>query len=115
MLVLGISDVEHDAAAALLDDSGTVVAIEENKLCRFFKGRGVPRLAIDRCLRQAGAEAADLAATALASRPERAWRRAESLRAGKLAALLEKSGVAENLMWKIKESQASVPALCRRT
>jgi predicted NodU family carbamoyl transferase len=49
MLVLGISDLEHDTAAALLGAGGVRAAIEEDKLSR-SPTNGIPQMAIDRCL-----------------------------------------------------------------
>ena len=40
MLFLGISDIAHDTAAALLEDARPVAAIEENKLSRASKTAG---------------------------------------------------------------------------
>jgi carbamoyltransferase len=59
MNILGISGQEQDAAAALIQDGVVVAAIEEEKLSRIrhvglsYAG-GLPHLAIDFCLRQAG-------------------------------------------------------------
>src|SRR5579864_1350896 len=80
MLVLGISDLEHDTAAALLNERGLVAAVEEDKLSRTVPGAGLPRLGVAHCLRETSAENADLSAVALATRPKRAWLRAEAAR-----------------------------------
>ena len=50
MLVLGISDPEHDSAAVLVDRKGVVAAIEEGKLSRIPTEGGIPHLAISGCL-----------------------------------------------------------------
>ncbi|HUI44133.1 MAG TPA: carbamoyltransferase C-terminal domain-containing protein [Terriglobia bacterium] len=76
MLVLGISDLEHDTAAALLSAEGPVGALEEEKLSR-APAAGIPQLAIDRCLRDAGARVSELALVGVACRPKRAWLRDE--------------------------------------
>ena len=47
MLVLAISDLEHDSAVALLDDKGLVAAIEEDKLGRSPSMGGIPYLAFN--------------------------------------------------------------------
>lgn len=75
MLVLGISDMEHDSAVALINNSGPLAALEEDKLSRVPKVGGVPRLALDQCLRQAGACSANVSVVGLAGRPTRAWLR----------------------------------------
>lgn len=89
MLILGVSALEHDTAAALLGDNGFLAAIEEDKLSRASPSGGIPRLAIDRCLREARAQAEDLSVAALASRPKRAWLRNEKVR---LSLLVSGSG-----------------------
>lgn len=76
MLVLGISDLEHDTAAALLGAEGLRAAIEEDKLSRSAT-TGIPQMAIDRCLADAGARTGDITLAAVACRPKRAWLRDE--------------------------------------
>jgi carbamoyltransferase len=80
MLVLGISGLEHDAAAALLGDRGVLAAIEEDKLARTPRLGAIPRLAMDFALRQAGAVQAALDVIGLATHPRRAWQREEKFR-----------------------------------
>ena len=54
MYILGVSAMEHDTAAALIDGQGTVVAaIEEGKLGRSRALGGIPRAAIRYCLERA--------------------------------------------------------------
>ncbi len=72
MLVLGISDLEHDPAVALIDDHRPVAAIEEGKLDRLSLGGRLPQLAIEYCLREAGVKMADVAYCAAAGRTSRA-------------------------------------------
>ena len=88
MLVLGISDLEHDTAAALLGAGGPLAAIEEEKLSR-AAATGIPQLAIDRCLAEARARSRDLALVGVACRPKRAWLRDEG---GQLTALVSPRG-----------------------
>ncbi|HEY6271663.1 MAG TPA: carbamoyltransferase C-terminal domain-containing protein [Terriglobales bacterium] len=76
MLVLGISDLGHDTAAALLGVDGPLAAIEEEKLSR-SSAAGIPQLAIERCLAAAGAHASELILVGVACRPKRAWLRDE--------------------------------------
>ena len=76
MLVLGISDLDHDTAAFLLGSDGPIAAVEEDKLTRSATA-GIPQTAIDRCLNQAGARVERLASTGVACRPKRAWLRDE--------------------------------------
>ena len=74
MLVLGISDLEHDTAAALLDRVGPVAAVEEDKVTRSATTSGLPNAAVEYCLREASAELSDVVLAALASRPKRSQR-----------------------------------------
>ncbi len=76
MLVLGISDLEHDTAAALLGEDGFLAAIEEEKLSR-APAAGIPEIAIDRCLSEEGAKLSSLTLAGVACRPKRAWLRDE--------------------------------------
>jgi carbamoyltransferase len=72
MLVLGISDLEHDPAVALIDDHAPVAAIEEGKLNRSPHGSRFPQLALEYCLREAGVTMADVGISAAAGRASRA-------------------------------------------
>jgi carbamoyltransferase len=72
MLVLGISDLEHDPAVALIDDHHPVAAIEEGKLNRSPHSSRLPHLALEYCLREAGVSMADVEYTAAAGRTNRA-------------------------------------------
>lgn len=85
MHVLGLSALHHDTAAALLGNDGMIAAIEESKLTRSRLSAGIPRLAIDFCLRQAGVTWRDVTAIAVASRPGRSWARRTTFRARRLA------------------------------
>jgi carbamoyltransferase len=87
MLILGVSDLDHNPGVALFDaDDGTpLAAIEEEKLDRGRTDVPVPRRAIDYCLQQLGARREDISAIALAGRPRRAWFREEKLRFDLLA------------------------------
>ncbi len=90
MFILGISDMEHDSAAAIGAESAVspvLAAIEEDKLSRNPAVGGVPRQAIEFCLRQAGAKAADLDLVAVAARPRQAWLRTERFRLANLLTL----------------------------
>jgi len=80
MAILGISGLEHDSAAAFFGEEGLLAAIEEDKLSRTPRQGGVPRLAIEFVLRQAGASWQDLRGVAVATHPLRAWRREERFR-----------------------------------
>ena len=104
MLILGISDLKHDTAAALLGREGPVAAIEEDKLTRCSATCGVPSAAIDRCLREAGAELSEVVLAAVASRPTRIPRQAPrhdriAPRSG--AAYLTASS--DGLYWKLNQ------------
>src|SRR5260370_27282059 len=78
MLVLGISSLHRDSAAALFDANSAVAAIEEEKLIRSSGVGGIPRQAIARCLELPGVRLSDVTLAALADRPrEAALREAE--------------------------------------
>lgn len=85
MYILGLSALAHDTAAALLGEDGFVAAIEESKLTRSRKTTGIPRAAIDFCLKRAGIRWPDVGAIAVASRPWRLWLRRAKFRARFLA------------------------------
>jgi carbamoyltransferase len=80
MLILGLSSLDHDIAAALLRDGEVVAAIENDKLIRSGM-RGLPQEAIKFCLDKAGATWSDLEAVAVASGPVEGWMRRSLLRA----------------------------------
>jgi carbamoyltransferase len=80
MLILGLSSLDHDIAAALLKDGQVIAAIENDKLTRSGM-RGLPQEAIRFCLDKAGADWADLEAVAVASGPLEGWLRRSLLRA----------------------------------
>jgi carbamoyltransferase len=79
MLVLGVASLDRNSAVALLDASATLAAIEEEKLNRSLGADNVPRLAIARCLEQAGARTSDLTLAALADLPQEARLRESGL------------------------------------
>jgi carbamoyltransferase len=87
MLILGVSDLEHNPGVALFDGRSAVplAAIEEEKLERTLADAAVPTRAIDYCLQQIDARRSDIRAIAIAGRPRRAWRREERLRSDLLA------------------------------
>lgn len=85
MYFLGLSALGHDTAAALLTENGFVAAIEESKLTRSRSAAGLPRLAMNFCLQQAGINWRDVTAIGIASRPWRSWTRRAAFRASGLA------------------------------
>lgn len=89
VLILGISDIEHDTAAAMFEDDTAVAAIQEDVLSRSPSAGGVPWQAIDRCLTESRAAKGELCAVAMASRPKRAWLRDEG---GHLTAFISPLG-----------------------
>jgi carbamoyltransferase len=111
MLVLGISDLEHDTAAAVLGAGGVLAAVEEDKLSRSSTSTaGVPQRAMECCLTQAGARPDDLVLAGIASRPKRAWLRDEG---GRLSAFVSRAGATpfpvdaqDGLFWKLNQVQA---------
>jgi carbamoyltransferase len=80
--ILGISAMEHDPAAALINGEGVVVAaIEEGKLGRSRAIGGIPRAAIRFCLDQAGIDWPEINQVVVAGRPGHAWLRKSLFRA----------------------------------
>lgn len=75
MYFLGLSALAHNTAAALLNGSEIVAAIEESKLTRSRNAYGIPRAAIRFCMEQAQIEWRDVSAVAVANRPWRTWSR----------------------------------------
>ncbi len=108
MLVLGISDLDHDAAAALLGAEGPIAALEEEKLSRTAFA-GVPQMAIERCLTEAKTQISSLSMVGVACRPKRAWLRDEG---GQWHAFAGPSGgrgqrgSQEELFWKLEQLRA---------
>jgi len=86
VLILGLSALGHDSAAALLGEQHIEAAIEESKMLRLRSVGGIPRAAIRFCLDRAHLGWLDISYVAVASRPFRAWIRQAWLR-GKLAPL----------------------------
>jgi carbamoyltransferase len=60
MLVLGVNAYHGDASAALLVDGELIAAAEEERFNRVKHYAGFPRLAVEYCLRQAGARIEDV-------------------------------------------------------
>ncbi len=60
MLVLGVNAYHGDASAALLVDGELVAAAEEERFNRVKHYAGFPRLAVEYCLREAGARIEDV-------------------------------------------------------
>jgi carbamoyltransferase len=87
MYILGLSSMEHNPAAVLIDRQGVVVAaIEEEKLGRSRGLGGIPRAAIRFCLDRAGIGWCDIERVAVAGQPGRSWLR-KALFRGRLALL----------------------------
>ncbi|HTV60842.1 MAG TPA: carbamoyltransferase C-terminal domain-containing protein [Verrucomicrobiae bacterium] len=84
MHVLGLSALNHDPSAAIVNEHGLAGGIEEGKLVRVRSFSGIPRAAIQFCLERAGTGWGKLDLIAIASRPYRAFVRKASLR-GRLA------------------------------
>jgi carbamoyltransferase len=58
--ILGIGGYSHDSAAALIVDGQVVAAVAEERLSRVKHQGGVPRLAVQYCLEEAGLKPHDL-------------------------------------------------------
>ncbi len=103
MLVLGISDLDHDTAAALVGAEGPIAAIEEEKLSRSASA-GLPQLAIDRCLAEAKVQLSSLSMVGVACRPKRGWLRDEGGQWNAFAPTNGNLGVRgsqDELLWKL--------------
>jgi carbamoyltransferase len=108
MLILGLSDLGHSATVALLSDGRPIAAVEEEKLNRGCAYDGLPRLALEYCLHEAGARPADIGAVALTGRPKHAWFREERLRFDLLASragIDEHAWTAGAVVGKLKRTQ----------
>jgi carbamoyltransferase len=105
MLFLGISDIAHDTAAALLADARPVAAIEENKLSRASKTAGIPHMAIESCLRQQCAQTSDLTLVGLGSHPKKAWLREEDGRLNGFVSYAESRypNARDGILWKLDQ------------
>src|SRR5262245_15681515 len=75
MLVLGISGLYHDAAAAIVRDGEVVAAAQEERFTGRKNDSQLPVRAARFCLRMAGAEARDLAALVFHEKPFRKFER----------------------------------------
>lgn len=108
MLVLGISDLKHDTAAALFEEGRLIAAVEEDTLTRSSPAAGIPYLAIRHCLDAAGIQAGDVDLAALATRPVRAWLRSARLRltmSNTGEGTLNRAGFNTGDSWKMRQSQ----------
>jgi len=75
MRILGLSSLNHDTSAALIEDGVIRAVVEEGKLSRSKTTRGLPTAAIQFCLKKAGISWRELDHVVVASRPFRAWMR----------------------------------------
>src|SRR3974377_1716203 len=106
MLVLGISDLGPNAAAALLEGDRLGGAMEEEKLLRAEAAAGIPDAAIEFCLGSARAPANEISRAGLASRPKRAWLRDEGGRLTAFVSPLSNShpvDTPDGLFWKLDQ------------
>lgn len=85
MRILGLSSLEHDTAAALLEEGTFKAAIEDDKLLR-TRSRHRPEAAIRACCESVGAGWESIGMVAIAERPLQGWLRKAYLRA-KLSAV----------------------------
>lgn len=69
MIVLGISALYHDSAAALLRDGEIVAAAQEERFTRKKHDPGFPKQSIEYCLGEAGIAPADLDVVAFYDKP----------------------------------------------
>jgi carbamoyltransferase len=105
MLVLGVSDFDHDTAACLMGADGPIAAVEEDKLTR-AAAAGIPQMAIALCLEEAGSSASSLARIGVACRPKRAWLRDEGGRQTTFVSSHSGPGLRDSqdsLFWKLNQ------------
>ena len=69
MLTLGLVYVNHDSAAALVHDGAIVAAAAEERFNRHKHSAAFPRLALQSCLTQIGADLADISEVGLFTNP----------------------------------------------
>ena len=69
MIILGISALYHDSAAALLRDGEIVAAAQEERFTRKKHDPDFPKQAIEYCLREAGIAASDIDVVAFYDKP----------------------------------------------
>lgn len=69
MIILGISALYHDSAAAIIEDGKIVAAAQEERFTRVKHDNGIPYHAMDFCLSQSGYEANDLTAVVYYDNP----------------------------------------------
>ena len=69
MIVLGISALYHDSAAALLRDGEIVAAAQEERFTRKKHDPGFPKQAIEYCLKEAGIGPGDIDVVAFYDKP----------------------------------------------
>jgi len=69
MIVLGISALYHDSAAALLRNGEIIAAAQEERFTRKKHDPGFPRRAIEYCLEEAGISAAEIDFVAFYDKP----------------------------------------------
>lgn len=69
MIVLGISALYHDSAAALLRDGEIVAAVQEERFTRKKHDPGFPKQAIEYCLREAGIGPGDIDVVSFYDKP----------------------------------------------
>jgi len=74
-LILGLSAFYHDSAACLVADGEIVAAAQEERFTRKKHDPGFPQHAIDYCLREAGATAADIDYVVFYEKPFRKFER----------------------------------------
>lgn len=124
MYFLGLSSLAHNTAAALIDETGFVAAIEEAKLTRSSDASGIPRAAIRYSMQRAGIAWRDIKSIAIANRPWRVWARRAAFHARFLpaapvsSAYYESKGLGElaselnnNRILRLISGDARVPLL----
>lgn len=75
MNILGINQVsglltwQHDGAAALIKDGKLIATVEEERLNRQRHAKGLPKLAIEYCLKEGGISIKDIDIIAVGYKP----------------------------------------------
>lgn len=73
MIILGLNYFFHDSTACILKNGELIVAIEEERLNRDKHTRVFPKLAVDRCLKEANISYGDIDHIAVSIKPSHNW------------------------------------------
>jgi len=68
-MILGISAFYHDSAAAIIDDTRIIAAVQEERFSRIKHDLSFPRNSIEYCLKEAGVSVSELRAVVFYDKP----------------------------------------------